>query len=60
MTLYEELSDERGDKYRRPLGVGVLGPDARTEPAAIHPDTRCSAHGDTLILETHNGDNPPD
>ena len=59
VTLYEELSDDRGDKYRRPLGGAhwVQTPD-RTRKQFILALTG-SPNSDTLVLETHNGDNPP-
>jgi hypothetical protein len=58
VTIYEERSDERGDKYRQPLGGAAWThtPDRTssefTLPLQSQPQT------DTLVLETHNGDNP--
>jgi len=59
VTLYEELHDERGDKYRRPLAEAswVQTPDGKSREFVLMPDQRI--YGDTLILETENGDNPP-
>ena len=59
VALFEELSDERGDKYRRHTGSAswVQTPDRKSREF----DMMLSAplEGDTLILETRNGDNPP-
>jgi hypothetical protein len=59
VSLYEELSDNRGDKYRRPLGGAswFQTPDRAGQPLILTLDA--SPTGDTLILETHNEDNPP-
>jgi len=59
LTLYEELTDERGDKHRQTLGGGTW----RQTPE--HPGQEFSltlsgpVSGGTLFLETANGDNPP-
>jgi hypothetical protein len=59
VTLYEELTDERGDKYRRTLGgAGWVQTLARTNQEFTLA-FEGSPRRDTLILETHNGDNPP-
>jgi hypothetical protein len=59
VTLYEQPTNDRGEKYNRILGEATW---VRTPPATkaslelsvpIRPVT------DTLILETDNGDNPP-
>lgn len=59
VSLYEELSDDRGDKYRRSLGAAswVQTPDRANKQFTLRFDSPPS--GDTLVLETHNGDNPP-
>jgi hypothetical protein len=59
MTLYEELSDDRGDKYHRPLGGAswFQTPDRTGQRLMLGLDA--SPNSDTLVLETHNGDNPP-
>ena len=59
VTLYEELSDDRGDKYHRPLGGAswFQTPDRTGQQFILGLDA--SPNGDTLVLETHNGDNPP-
>jgi hypothetical protein len=58
VALYEELSDDRGDHYRRPLGGAswFQTPDATGKQLMLTFDA--SPTGDTLVLETHNGDNP--
>ncbi|MGO8931468.1 MAG: DUF3999 family protein [Limisphaerales bacterium] len=59
MTLYEWLTDERGDKYSRPLGgaTWVQTPNQTSKQFALILNG--SPNSDTLVLETHNGDNPP-
>ena len=59
VTLYEELSDDRGDKYHRPLGGAswFQTPDRTGQQLNLALDA--SPTSDTLVLETHNGDNPP-
>jgi hypothetical protein len=59
VTLYEELTDERGQKYRRHLGGAswTQTPDRKARELAL--TFASPLQSDTLILETHNGDNPP-
>jgi hypothetical protein len=59
VSLFEELSDDRGEKYRRPLGTAswVQTPDHASKQFTLRLDSPPSI--DTLVLETHNGDNPP-
>ncbi|MFZ0826200.1 MAG: DUF3999 family protein [Verrucomicrobiia bacterium] len=59
MTLYEELTDERGEKYRHGLGgvSWVQKPDRKNGEFFLALDS--PPRSDTLFLETHNGDNPP-
>ena len=59
ISLYEELSDDRGEKYRRPLGTAswVQTPDRASKQFTLRLDSPPSS--DTLVLETRNGDNPP-
>jgi hypothetical protein len=59
VTLYEELTDERGDKYRRDLGneSWTQTPDRKSRTFALPVNERLQS--DTLFLETENGDNPP-
>jgi hypothetical protein len=59
LTLYEEVADERGEKYRRNLGAvtWVQTPNRPVKEFAMTFGSPLQT--DTLILETHNGDNPP-
>ena len=59
VTLYEELTDERGEKYRHNLGgtSWVQKPDRKSREFFLTLDS--PPQSDTLFLETHNGDNPP-
>src|ERR1035441_5714607 len=59
LTLYEELSDDRGDKYRRPLGGAswFQTPDRSGQQLILTLDA--APQSDTVVLETDNGDNPP-
>ncbi|MGA2280432.1 MAG: DUF3999 family protein [Verrucomicrobiota bacterium] len=58
MTLYEELADERGEKYRHNLGGAswVQKPDRKSREFFLTLDS--PPQSDTLFLKTHNGDNP--
>jgi hypothetical protein len=58
-TLYEEVTDERGEKYRHNLGgaAWVQKPDRKSREFFLTLDS--PPQSDTLFLETHNGDNPP-
>jgi hypothetical protein len=59
MILYEELADDRGDKYHRSLGGApwIQTPERASKQFILTLDS--SPKGDILVLETHNGDNPP-
>jgi hypothetical protein len=59
MTLYEELTDARGEKYRHNLGgvSWMQKPDRKSREFSLALDS--PPQSDTLFLETHNGDNPP-
>ena len=59
VTLYEEPYDDRGQKYRRTLGSAswVRTPDLTNRHFLLTLESPPA--GDTLVLETHNGDNPP-
>jgi hypothetical protein len=59
VTLYEELTDERGEKYRRNLGgaAWTQTPDRKSWEFALTLNERLQS--ETLFLETENGDNPP-
>jgi hypothetical protein len=59
MTLYEEVADERGEKYRRTVGQMSW----IQKPDQINRELLLALNGplqsDTLFLETHDGDNAP-
>jgi hypothetical protein len=59
LALYEVLTDERGDTYRRPLGGAAWSqtPDRPSKQFALALEG--ALQSDTLLLETENGDNPP-
>jgi hypothetical protein len=59
ITLYEEVTDERGEKYRHTLGgaAWLQKPDRKSREFFLTLDGPLQS--DTLFLETHNGDNPP-
>jgi hypothetical protein len=59
VTLYEEIADERGEKYRRTLGGAnwTQTPERRSKEFSLTLSSPLQS--DTLFLETHNGDNPP-
>jgi hypothetical protein len=59
LSLYEELIDERGDKYRRVLGgaTWTQTPERPSKEFTLTVDG--PVQSDTLFLETDNGDNPP-
>ena len=59
VTLYEEVTDERGEKYRHTLGSAawIQKPDRKSREFFLTLDG--PPQSDTLFLETHNGDNPP-
>jgi hypothetical protein len=59
MSLYEELTDERGGPYRHELGgaTWTRTPESKAKEFALTLDG--AVQSDTLFLETENGDNPP-
>lgn len=59
LALYEELSDERGEKYRRQVASAnwTQTPDRKSGEFVL--SVNGPLRSNTLILETHNGDNPP-
>jgi uncharacterized protein DUF3999 len=59
VTLYEELTDERGEKFRRNLGGAnwTQTPDHNSKEFVLTLDE--PPRTGTLFLETQNGDNPP-
>lgn len=58
VTLWEELTDERGDKYRRNLAGGswTQTPERKGRGFVLGLNDRVQT--DTLFLEIQNGDNP--
>jgi hypothetical protein len=59
LSLYEELTDDRGGKYRYPLGnvTWTQTPERKAKEFVLSFDN--PPQSDTLFLETENGDNPP-
>jgi len=59
LSLYEELTDERGDEYRHELGNAswTQMPEHKSKEFALNFDS--PPQSDTFFLETENGDNPP-
>ena len=59
VTLYEEPTDERGEKYQHNLSGAswIQKPDRKSREFFLTLDGRLQS--DTIFLETHNGDNPP-
>ncbi len=59
LSLYEELADERGDKYQHPLGnaTWTQTPDRKSKEFTL--SLEAVPQSNTLFLETENGDNPP-
>ena len=58
MRLWEKVTDERGDKFISELGIATWDqtPDAPKRDLVLQLNAR--PKGDTLFLETDNGDNP--
>ena len=59
VTLYEEVADARGEKYRRNLGAATWVQTPNRPGKEFVMAFGSPPQTDTLILETHNGDNPP-
>lgn len=59
VVLYEEIADERGEKYRRVLSQATWTqtPDRRRNEFVLTWNS--PVESDTLFLESDNGDNPP-
>ncbi len=59
LSLYEELADDRGDKYQHPLGNAswTQTPERKSKEFSLALDS--VPQSDTMFLETENGDNPP-
>lgn len=58
MRLWEEVTDERGDKYPCELGRVVWSQTPSSKRDLI-VDLTARPQSDTFFLETDNGDNPP-
>ena len=59
LRLWEEIADERGDKYPRELARATWHRRPGTHASDIVLDLAQPPLTDTLFLETDNGDNPP-
>ena len=59
VALSEEVADDRGNPYRRPLGgaTWTQTPERKSKEFTVPLDL--PAQSDTLLLETENGDNSP-
>lgn len=59
LALYEMVTDEQGDQYRRDLGQAnwMQTPEHPSQQFMLALDY--PPQGDTMFLETENGDNPP-
>ena len=59
MNLCEEVTDERGERYRHNLGsaIWMQKPDRKNGELLLALNS--PPQSDTLFLETQNGDNPP-
>ncbi len=58
-TLYEELRDENGEKYRHNLDNASWTQTPERKSRDFFLTLERPPQSDTLFLETHNGDNPP-
>ena len=59
VTLYEELTDERGEKYRSQVASGNWTQTPNRKGREFVLTLNGPLRSNTLILETHNGDNLP-
>jgi hypothetical protein len=59
MMLSEEFTDERGYTFRRSLGSAMWTRTPETKTVEFSLPLDSEMQGNTLILETENGDNPP-
>jgi hypothetical protein len=59
MTLYQEMEDERGTKYRQTIAQvsWTQTPEHTNREFVLQIDG--TLRSDQVFLETHNGDNPP-
>jgi hypothetical protein len=58
MRLWEEVTDERGDKFARELGRAEWNRTPARSISEFVIQLHTAPHRDTLFLETDNGDNP--
>ncbi len=58
MRLWEEVTDERGDKFPHQLGHAVWDQTPTTTKRDFGVELNTQPQSDTLFLETDNGDNP--
>ncbi len=58
VSLYEEPSDDRGDKYRHTLASASWTQTPERTSREFILSFQSPPQSDTLVLETHNGDNP--
>jgi Protein of unknown function (DUF3999) len=59
IRLWEEVTDERGDKFSRELGHAAWDQTPARTPRDFVLELNTAPQSDTLLLETDNGDNPP-
>jgi hypothetical protein len=59
LSLYELVTDDRGEPYRRSLGAASRVQTPEQSGHEFFLTLEGSPHSDTLFLETANGDNPP-
>src|SRR5690349_2134322 len=59
MRLWEEVRDERGDKFASELGNATWDETPNSPKRDLVIDLNARPKSDTLFLETDNGDNPP-
>ena len=58
MRLWEEVTDERGDKFPRELGRATWDQTPAKATREFIIQLNAQPQSDTLFLETNNGDNP--
>src|SRR6516165_429615 len=58
MRLWEEVTDERGDKFASELGSATWDQTADSSTRDLVIELNARPQSDTLFLETDNGDNP--
>jgi hypothetical protein len=58
LSLYEELTDSRGDKYRHSLGSAMWTQTPQRKVREWSMTLESAPQSDTVYLETDNGDNP--